>query len=211
MKKRAKEVLVIISISIVCFILIDKVLNRWNILERITFFQKLEQEDINRIETVFKGILSFVIANVMNFLKLYLDNRKEIKSEIPQIGILIKNVTSIKRTKRKDGLLEVNMGEGAYFVYVNAVLKNVGKTTIIECYINEKRLGICSLTEEECYNFCFKVCREKNESFKKSYVGNLKFRDDRGRCYEKIVDLEIDEEKREARVISRGKQKKRRK
>ena len=104
MKKRAKEVLVIILISIVCFILIDKVLNRWNILERITFFQKLEQEDINRIETVFKGILSFVIANVMNFLKLYLDNRKEIKSEIPQIGILIKNVTSIKRTKRKDGL-----------------------------------------------------------------------------------------------------------
>lgn len=211
MNKKTKEVLVIIFTSIVCFILIDRVINRWNILERITFFQEWEQEDINRITTFLKGILSFVIANVMNFLKLYLDNRKETKREIPQISILINNVTSIKKTKRKDGLLEVNVGEGAYFVYVNAVLKNIGEATIVECYINEKRLGISSLIKEAGYNFCFKVCREKNASFKKSYVGKLKFRDDRGRCYEKIVDLEIDEEKREAKVTSKGKQRKRRK
>lgn len=211
MSKKTKGVSLIIIITIVCFILIDMLLNKWNILEHLTFFQKWEKEDINRIATVFNGILSFVIANVMSFLKLYLDNRKEIKREIPQISILVNNVTCIKKTKRKDGLLEVNMGQGAYFVYVNAVLKNTGESTIVECCINEKRLGIGSLTKEEGYNFCFKVCREKNASFKKSYVGRLKFRDDRGRCYEKIVDLEIDEQKREAKVISKGKQKKRRK
>ena len=79
MSKKTKGVLLIIIITIVCFILIDKLLNKWNVLEQITFFQKWEKEDINRIATVFNGILSFVIANVMSFLKLYLDNRKEIK------------------------------------------------------------------------------------------------------------------------------------
>lgn len=46
MSKKTKGVLLIIIITIVCFILIDKLLNKWNVLEQITFFQKWEKEDI---------------------------------------------------------------------------------------------------------------------------------------------------------------------
>lgn len=212
MNKKTKVVLMIIVTFIVCFILIDKVvINRWNILAHITILQKWEQEDINKLAKVINGIFSFITANIMNLVKLYHDNKKEIGKEISKISVFVNNVTCIRKTKRRDGLLEINLGVGTCFVYVNSVLKNVGENTIVECYINDKKLDISSLTKGEDYIFCFKVCREKNERFRKSYTFKLKFRDEKERYYERIVGLEIDEEKRDAKIISKRKQRKRRK
>lgn len=188
MNKKIQKKLFIIVIFIICFATTKIISDRTKLLESVVNALKLRQENVEmlkEITTLINGVWSFVVAQGINIFKLYLEHNRDIKKGMPQISIMIQTVTCPRKTRRKDSLLNIDIGNGLCFVYVISFLKNVGERTIVECYINEKKLEINSLDTGDCYDFCFRICREENRKYKKAYKIILTFKDDKGESFEK--------------------------
>lgn len=170
MKKRLQRVGIIVILFLVCFFITDVVLDNWKIFENIDYLKKLQKTDadfIEKLKTFISCVWSFLVANCVNLLKIYFDNKKEGKKGMPSISILVRDVTCIRKTKRRDGFQEIVLGEGKRFIYIISTLKNAGESEIVKCSVNGRKLEIAQIKKDECYDFCFRVCRGKNENFKK--------------------------------------------
>lgn len=212
MSKKVKRRLFIILTFIICFLIIKFFIDKWNLLEKLMHFYGLEQENaefINKVMTIINSIFAFAATTGIDILKLWLEHKWDIKKGIPEIGIIIKTVTCIRKTKRKNISFDIDIGKGTCFVYVMSVLKNIGEGTIAECYINKNKLDINLLNENDCYDFCFRVCRKEDKKYKRSYKINLLFKDDRGASYEGKYKLKINEEQQSAEIIVKKKQRRR--
>lgn len=209
MEKIKRTLIRTVILFFICFACTSIIFFRWRILENIHCLQDLQIKDsqiINKIKIVVSFIGSFLVANGVNLLKIYMDSRKETMMKTSKVNILIRDITCIRKTRRKDGFPEVVLGKGKQFVYVISVLKNSGENAIVECSMNGEKMEIGSIEKNELYDFYFRVCREKDELFRKEYAINIEFKDDQDRYYEKSMVLQMNEEKRSARMISKGKQ-----
>lgn len=212
MKKTIKRIIILLIIFVICFGVTRVVLDKWKILESFIFLQQLSGNDTDFFIKIKNGVnlvWSFLVANGINLLKLYLDNKKECQKGVSRISILINDVTCLRKTKRKKESVEVVVGEGKYFIYILSVLKNVGDNLIVECNINDKKIERCPVERNSCLDFCFRVCKGENQRFRKSYKIRVKFRDDKDLCYMKRYRLKICEKKQSAWIIPLGKQKRR--
>lgn len=212
MSKKVQKRLFIILTFIICFLVINVFIEKWNLLEKLLYFCGLEQnnaESINKVTTIIKGIFALIATTGIDIFKLWLEHKWDIKKGIPEISIIIKAVTCIRKTKRKNISFSLDIGKGTCFVYVISVLKNIGEGTIAECYINKNKLDLNLLNENDYYDFCFRVCRKEEKKFKRSYKINLLFKDDRGVFYEGKYKLKINEAQQSAEVIVKKKQRRR--
>lgn len=196
MRAKKQKISIFALFFIICFIVTGYVIHKWGFFEQIDFVKVLE-EKFGNLEGLFwvaNGIWSFLVANVFNFAKIYLDKRKENMEEMPRLNISVKSITHIKKTKRKNNDCEIMIGEGKCFVYVKAVMRNVGEGTIQACYINEQKLKISQISKGDNFNFCFRVNREDKDAFKDSYIIEIEFEDMFERYFKKVMKLKVDEE-----------------
>ena len=63
----------------------------------------------------------------------------------------------------------------------------------------------------ESYIVSFRICRKENKEFKKFYKINLLFKDDKDIYYMRKILLKVDEKKQQADIITKGRQKRRKK
>ena len=208
MRRKVHKSMFFIIIFVICFTLTRLVLNKLNVLENIMVQLELQQENadiVNKITSIINGIWSFIVVKIIDILKIFLEHKREVRKGISEISIIINTVTCPRKTRRKNSLLDIDIGKGTHFVYVISTLKNVGARTIVECFINGKKLEINSINVGECLDFCFRVCREETKRYKKSYKINLSFKDDKGVFYEKKLEMRVDEEKQNAEIAIKKK------
>ncbi len=210
-KKIQKRIFVIITF-LISFVVIKLIFDKWNLFDKLLSFFDLQEEDselTNGVLLIVNSILSLIVTTTIDILKLYLERKWDTKEGVSEVSIIIHAVTCIRKTKRRYSAFTIDIGRGMYFVYVISVLKNIGEGTIIECYINKKKLEIDLLDKNKCCNFCFRVCRGEGKRFKKSYKINLLFKNDRGVNYEGKYKLIINEENQSAEIIVKRKQRRR--
>lgn len=203
-----------LALFFACFCITKLILDRTTLIESLNFFQELRKEDtqtLNHLKTLINAISAFFFANIVGLLKIYFDVKNNSTKRRSGISISIKTVTCLRRSKRQDKLPEITLGDGNNFVYVITEVKNVGENIVSECYFNDVKLAVRQIGINESYIVSFRICRKENKEFKKFYKINLLFKDDKDIYYMRKILLKVDEKKQQADIITKGRQKRRKK
>lgn len=214
MKRVIKNAIMFLALFFACFCITKLILDRTTLIESLNFFQELRKEDtqtLNHLKTLINAISAFFFANIVGLLKIYFDVKNNSTKRRSGISISIKTVTCLRRSKRQDKLPEITLGDGNNFVYVITEVKNVGENIVSECYFNDVKLAVRQIGINESYIVSFRICRKENKEFKKFYKINLLFKDDKDIYYMRKILLKVDEKKQQADIITKGRQKRRKK
>ena len=137
MKKKLFKIIMAIIFFIVIFPIVDFIFNNITaISQNIREFYEMYSIYVNIIKAILTGMLSFISANGVDLLKLYLERQR------PQIDFKAISVTEIRRQKRNNYIPEVVFGNGKFFVYITVDIANRGSGIIRKCYINNEKLYI---------------------------------------------------------------------
>ena len=214
MNRVIKNGIMFLALFFACFCITKLILDRTTLIESLNFFQELRKEDtqtLNHLKTLINAISAFFFANIVGLLKIYFDVKNNSTKRRSGISISIKTVTCLRRSKRQDKLPEITLGDGNNFVYVITEVKNVGENIVSECYFNDVKLAVRQIGINESYIVSFRICRKENKEFKKFYKINLLFKDDKDIYYMRKILLKVDEKKQQADIITKGRQKRRKK
>lgn len=214
MKRVIKNAIMFLALFFACFCITKLILDRTTLIESLNFFQELRKEDtqtLNHLKTLINAISAFFFANIVGLLKIYFDVKNNSTKRRSGISISINTVTCLRRSKRQDKLPEITLGDGNNFVYVITEVKNVGENIVSECYFNDVKLAVRQIGINESYIVSFRICRKENKEFKKFYKINLLFKDDKDIYYMRKILLKVDEKKQQADIITKGRQKRRKK
>ena len=207
MKKysRARKIIIRALVFIVCFIVTNYFLDKVYTID----LQKDNTDVVNKVKNLCNLIWSFFVANGRDIWKIYSDCKENSQKTRSDVSILIKDVSCIRRTQSRSRLPEIILGNGEYFIYVTASLKNIGNNTVIYFYINEQQLEIEPLAKQHDSGFSFRVYRKRDEKLKSWYDFSIEFVDDKDACYQKDFRLNINEEKQTAKITATKTQRKR--
>ena len=161
-------------------------------------------ESLVKIAERLKVVISIVISGITiilpefaQYLKIFVDR----KNDRPQIGISITDVSEIRKSRRPNNVIEVPFGDNKdkYFIYISAVIKNVGNNELIRLKINNYDFKT-SIKSNQMMGIRFKVFSKDGKKIKKSYSVIIEFEDDKNVSYENRYKLKYIPEKKKALI-----------
>lgn len=175
----------------------------------LTTYVKLGTISISDFLSVVSGILSVVIAFIFDYYLSCREERINKQQEAPYINICTAREQPItgKRSLRNNRYFQIELGKPQEeFRYVYSQIINTGKSTIINCFVANKRFPQQIKPQTE-YPVCFLVYEPLKPKSRRKYFIKYQIEDGKGGKYKGTYILKIDIDRREAAFYIKKKQK----
>jgi len=210
-KRRIKYLILLILLFFIFYFILEKVY-------RVFLYDKVKIDENGNnlvlLKNVFQGVLSFVLANIVNIARLRFDTWKENNKNIPYLHMSIVEASGIRRHLRRANDPEVIIGTGTYFIYVDICIENVGGGILENCKVANTQLKSIRLSNEGISNILLRIYVSECEKVDEILDVIFLFSDTRDRHYKKQFKIHLianDKDTTRVEIVDATKQKRVRK
>lgn len=215
MKQKTKQWIKYLILLILLFVIFYFILEK---VYQIFLYDKVKVDENGNnlviLKYVFQGVLSFVLANIVNIARLRFDTWKEKNKNIPYLHLSIVEASGIRRHLKKINDPEVIIGTGTYFIYIDICIENVGGGILENCKIANTQLKDIRLSSEDISNILLRIYVSECEKVDEILDIIFFFSDARDRHYKRQFKIHLmanDKEKTCVEIVDAKKQKRVRK
>lgn len=209
-ENKIKKVIIFCIGVVVCFAIVKyfHIYERFlQAVDAVRTGQKTWETFLEVVKAIFSIIVAFAIP-ILGLVRLIAKDIMEQSEKKPRLNIRITNVTTIRKTIKRD-LQEIVFGDKNKFIYADATIENTGECEIKTCMINDEKLKKDYFRTGDTYLFRFRITLNSQDELKDSYPVVLTYRIKKNIYYEEFMQLKVNGSQYTGECISKKKRRKR--